>query len=95
MVNVYKSDTATPTSVSVGSSSTAVLSKDDDRQFANFTNDSDEVIYLSWSATAVMNKGQRLNANGGAYEINMNNLYTGVVTAICSSGGKNLCVTYR
>ena len=57
-----------------------------------FVNDSDETIYLNLSGTAVMNEGIRLNANGGSYEINLNNLYTGAVTGICSSGTKNLTV---
>ncbi len=50
------------------------------------------MIYLSLSDTAVMNEGIRLNANGGAFEINSTNLYTGEVAAICVSGGKNLTV---
>ncbi|GAH51636.1 unnamed protein product, partial [marine sediment metagenome] len=43
--------------------------------------------------TAVINEGIRLNANGGAYETSLLNLYTGALTAICASGGKNLTVT--
>ena len=83
----------TTSKVSVGAASTAVLAANSDRQFAVFVNDSDEVIYLNLSATAVMNEGIRLNANGGSYEINLLNLYTGAVTGICSSGTKNLTVT--
>ena len=84
--------TATNTKVSVGSSSTSVLALNASRKFAIFVNDSDETIYLNLSGTAVMNEGIRLNANGGSYEINLNNLYTGAVTGICSSGTKNLTV---
>jgi len=36
-------------------------------------NDSDVVIYLGVGAAAVLNQGIRLNANGGAYEINWSN----------------------
>lgn len=78
--------------VSVGSSSTTVLAANSERVSAVFVNDSDETIYLARAAVAVMNKGIRLNANGGAYEINSTNLYCGIVTAICQSGTKNLCV---
>jgi len=85
--------TATPTKISVGSSDTQILVANASRKFAVFVNDSDEVIYLSLSATAVINEGIRLNAHGGAYEINLMNLYTGEVAAICSSGTKNLTVT--
>lgn len=84
---------ATPTKVSVGSTSTSVRSANSSRQFAVFVNDSDETIYLSLSDTAVMNEGIRLNAKGGAYVISLMNLYIGAVTAICSSGTKNLTVT--
>ena len=52
-------------------------------------NDSNEVIYVSKSGTAVMNEGVRLNSAGGS--ITMED-YTGAVSAICSSGTKNLTV---
>lgn len=90
---VVSVSSTTPTKVSVGSSSTTVLASNSHRLFAVFVNDSDETIYLSLSGTAVMNEGIRLNANGGAFEINITNLYTGIVKAICASGSKNLTVT--
>ena len=77
-------------SVSVGNTKTGVIASNTDRKFAVFTNDSNEVIYLSLGNDAVMNMGIRLNASGGAYEINQTNLYTGSVTAICNTGTKNL-----
>jgi hypothetical protein len=76
---------ATDTSVTVGNTSTTVLAADNNRR----------AIYISRSATAVMNKGIRLSANGGAYEINATNLYTGIITGICASGSKNLCISYK
>lgn len=85
--------TATPTKVAVGAVSTAVLVANANRKFTVFVNDSDTVIYLSLSGTAVMNEGIRLNAAGGNYEINLINLYLGAVTAICAVAGKNLTVT--
>jgi len=88
-------DTLTNSKVAVGASDTTVLVAGADRKFAAFINDSDEVIYLSLSATAVMNEGIRLNANGGSFEINALNLYTGEVSAICASGSKNLTISYK
>jgi len=87
-----KATSFTTSSVTVGNSSTTVLAANANRKGAVFVNDSDETIYLARGSTAVMNQGIRLNANGGSFEINATNLYTGVVSAICASGGKNLCV---
>ena len=79
--------------VTVGATSTAVLSANTDRVAATFVNDSDEVIYLSLGGTVALNKGIRLNAAGGSFSIDASNLYKGAVTAICTSGSKVLCVT--
>ena len=84
--------TCTATGPTVGSSSTTILAANANRKSAVFVNDSDQTIYLARGATAYLNKGIPLNPKGGAYEINSNNLYKGVVTAICASGGKVLCV---
>lgn len=85
---------ATNTSVSVGATTTEVLTENTSRRTAIFVNDSNETIYLSRSDTAVMNKGIRLNANGGYYEITKTNMYHGAVSAICASGSKNLTVSH-
>ena len=82
-------DSATNTKVSVGNTSTSILAANANRVEMVFVNDSDEVIYLSLSGTAVMNEGIRLNSRGGAY---INVTYLGAVTAICTSGTKNLTV---
>ena len=87
-----KATSFTRSNVTVGNTSTTVLAANSDRKAAIFINDSDETIYLARGSTAAMNQGIRLNANGGSFEINATNLYTGVVTAICASGGKNLCI---
>lgn len=79
-------------SVTVSSSSTQALSSSSNRVSAVFTNDSNQVIYLSLDGTAAMNAGIRLNPNGGSYEINATNMFRGYVYAICASGGANLCV---
>jgi hypothetical protein len=63
------------------------------RKYALFVNDSDTVIYLFFGTPAVANQGIRLNAAGGSYEINQQNMYTGQVCAITTTGTKNLLVT--
>ncbi len=76
--------------VTIGDTSTMALAANAGRREATFVNDSDETIYLRLGTDAVMNSGIRLNANGGSYTTTV---YTGIVTAICVSGGKNLCVS--
>lgn len=85
----------THSTVTVGNSSTSVLTADEDRAYCLLQNDSDETIYLKFGAAGELNKGIRLNANGGQYEISgaNNNLYTGAINAICTSGSKKLLVT--
>ena len=85
----------THTEVTVLTSSTAVLSANTARRYALFINDSDTTMYLFLGATAVANKGIRLNANGGSYEmtIGQGNIYQGAVKVICSATPKTLLVT--
>ncbi len=78
--------------VSVGSTTTVAAAANLDRESVVFTNDSDEVIYLSFTDDAAMNSGIRLNAAGGSYEINTFNYFNGAVNAICASGSKVLGV---
>jgi hypothetical protein len=84
----------THTEVTALTSSTAVLSGNTHRKYALFVNDSDTTMYLFLGATAVLNKGIRLNANGGSYEmtIGQGNVYQGVVKVICSATPKTLLV---
>ena len=88
-------ETATNTKVSIANTTTVALAAGPGRQFARFTNDSDEVIYLGLGAAAVLNEGVRLTAAGGVFEINGTNIFTGAVNAISTSGSKNLCVSYH
>jgi hypothetical protein len=84
-----KATATSNTKVTVGSTTTSVVSANADRISLTLVNDSNETIYISKSGTAVMNEGIRLNANGGSVLITD---YTGAVAAICSSGSKNLTV---
>lgn len=78
--------TATNAGVSVATSSTAVLAKNTARSHVLIVNDSTNVVYLALGATAVANKGIRLNASGGSYEINDQNLFIGAINAIAVGG---------
>jgi len=90
---VRKTDTSTIAQVAVGVASTAVLAANANRIFAELVNDSANVIYLALGAAAVMNRGIRLNANGGSFEIGLTNLYTGAVKAIAGVAASNLTVS--
>lgn len=81
---------ATSTAVTVGNTSTTVLAADHERLAAIIVNDSDEVVYLKYGTTAALNSGIRLNANGGSIR---EEIYTGIVTGICTSGSKVVTVT--
>jgi len=70
--------------------STEVLAENPRRADAVFVNDSNQPIYLARGNPAVIGQGIRLNANGGSYEINRNNLFLGVINAIAVGGDKNL-----
>lgn len=87
--------TPTHTEVTVGNSSTSVLASDTSRLYAMFINDSNEDMYMYLGAAASLNKGIRLKASGGSYEMSnaIGNLYTGAIYAICASGNKVMLVT--
>ena len=80
---------ATNFAVTVGSTSTLIRSANAARKLLVLVNDSDVVLFVSLGATAVMNQGIRLNANGGNIVLE-NPIYTGDIYAICSAGGKNI-----
>lgn len=83
-----------PAYATVGAASVVALAANSRREYACFTNDSDAVIYLALGHTAVINRGIRINVNGGSYEMSraQGNLYQGTINAISSGAGKNLCV---
>ncbi len=56
------------------------------RKYLILVNDSDTNMYLNLGTEAAeTNKGIRLNANGGSYEINLTNPFTGPVHVYCSA----------
>jgi len=88
--SIKVSASTTSSKIAVGATDTTILASNADRKKAIIVNDSDEVIYLNLSATAVMNEGIRLNANGGSY---IEEMYTGEISGICASGSKNVTIT--
>jgi len=95
----------THTTVSVGSTSTAVLVKNQKRKYVVLQNISVEAISLKVGATAVLGAGIIIPADstggatptgdGGTYEFSpaFGNLSWGAINAISTSGSTNLLVT--
>ena len=84
-----------PSNVSVGVATTIVLAENGARTYLLLVNDSDTVIYLAIGAPAELNKGIRLNANGGAFEMIRDiggNWSPQAVNAISTAAGKNLTI---
>lgn len=82
----------TNTSVSVNAD-TLVLARNDSRNGFIIVNDSTNVVYLSLgAAAAVANSGIRLNANGGAFQIDGGSLWTGVIRGIAVGGASVVTV---
>lgn len=50
-------------------------------------NDSDTIIYITFGHDAVVGQGIRLNAAGGAFEINKTNLIRSSMAAIAAAAG--------
>ena len=82
----------TPSKVSVGNTTTELLSATSGRRYAILVNDSNETIYISLGSDAVINSGIRLNAGGGSYTISGDRPFRGAINGICTSGGKNISI---
>ena len=85
-----QSTTSTNSAVTVGSSTTAVLTANAGRLGIILVNDSNEVIYLAFGDSAVANQGVRLNASGGSLVLDNSLMSTQAINAICASGSKVL-----
>lgn len=82
------------TGVSVGTSSTQLLSASSGRTYAVIVNDSANVVYIAVDGNpAVVGQGIRLNASGGSYEINSLNQFVAAINAISGTPGSNVTVT--
>lgn len=73
--------------VNITTNSTTIVAANSYRRYLIIVNDSDTVIYLAFGAAAVVNSGVRLNANGGAYEMNWLGVYLGAVNGIHGGTG--------
>jgi len=94
MATTYVND-----SVTVGSSTTVVSSAKEERQYVVLCNDSNETMYLAINASAVLNKGIRLDP-GEKFIIEKVAIDTKancneVINAICTSGSKVLTICER
>lgn len=79
--------------MNITTGSQLILVANKNRTTATFVNDSDVVIYLRLGQEAALNTGIRLNPAGGAFEINLTNLWKGDVYAIHGgAGNKVLCI---
>ena len=81
---------STDGAIVVGSTSTKILDVNSDRYSAIIVNDSNEIVYLSYTGSAALNSGIRLNPNGGTV---VEDIYTGYIAGICVSAGKVVTVT--
>lgn len=87
---------STSSAVTVGITSTFLLATSTERQYCAIVNDGSNPIYLSFNdVPAVANSGLRLNASGGSFEIDSNNLYKGALRAIASGGTSVTTVTCK
>lgn len=78
--------------ISLTATQQEILPNNPARSYALMVNDSDSVAYISMGKPAEANRGIRLNASGGSYEINSTNLYKGRIYAVSTGAGKTLLV---
>lgn len=83
------------TSILVSSTTATRILATSSRQYALIVNDSPYNIYISLNGdvAAKAYEGIRLNANGGSYEINSLNNYTGSIQGIAVGGSASTTVT--
>lgn len=81
----------TPDAVTIGATSTTVMAANSGRLYAVLTNNSNEDMWVSLGAAAVLNKGIKLMPNQ-SFEINGFKLFRGAVYAICTSGSKSMAI---
>ena len=84
--------TATNLVATVGTANTAVLPETIGRKTAVLVNDSNNKIYLRLGNVATTGMGVTLMPNGGAYEINWQNMFTGTISAMNNTGWSPLSV---
>lgn len=76
-------------STTLATASKELLPVNKARTAAWIVNNSPVVIYIALGRDAAFDTGIRLNAGGGAFEINKTNLFRGQINGIAASGGGN------
>lgn len=91
--NIFSS--TTDSAVTVATSSTAILARDTNRQYARICNDDGtNYVDVNFSSTASSTTGFKLEA-GECYEIKGENLYVGAISGIANSASVVLTVLYK
>lgn len=70
----------------VGAVSTTVLAANESRKRAIIVNAGSNGVWLSFGEAAVLGKGVYLAPAGGSFEIDPDELYTGVINGIAAAG---------
>ena len=83
---------AAPATVNVGVATTQIIAANTARRHLIIVNDSDTTIFLGVGAAAVLHSGIRINAAGGAFTMDRQNLSTVAVNGIHEGVG-NKAVT--
>jgi hypothetical protein len=80
-------DTFTQGNASVATTTTVIIPANPVAKYRGITNDGATPIYLAFGIPAEMNKGIRLNANGGAYECSLQegNMIIAAINGISSA----------
>jgi hypothetical protein len=91
-MGIVSSSANAPLSVSIGAADAVLLASNLNRKGVVIVNDSANIVYLSFGATALINKGIRLNANGGSFTMQSMTFTTAEIRAIASGAGSNICV---
>jgi hypothetical protein len=77
----------------VTTSSQLILAANEQRKFAEFVNDSDQDIYITFESPAVASTGIRISSDGFAYEIDLDALWLGDIFAIhAGTGNKKILI---
>jgi len=86
----YSYTVAAHTNINVNGN-TNIIAANTSRKYLLIVNDSDTVIYLVLGGVATVPAGIRLNANGGSYEMSLQqgNVYTGAINANHGGGAVN------
>lgn len=77
---------STSTKVAITTASVELLAGNSNRDCAYIVNDGANTMYINVGADAVANEGIRLNANGGSFDIESDNLLVLVINGITKTG---------